>query len=197
MHDSSLRSWLRAHGVVRRSHRNALDVYHRLLQFLFVDVVQPQPEIRRAVAEFRAAVGWSGVYVIGLHVRTGLLEGNVGWGRFLRRRDVDRFVEVAKQRTEKAKKANLTRPVRWFVLSDSEEARRRVEEGAAGVSAVWRPNCTVAHTKTESRSAWKCSVVENYLLSECDFLVLTAKSTFGYLAKHRNEAEQSNIFPKS
>ena len=72
-----------------------------------------------------------------------------------------------------------------------------MEEGAAGVSAVWRPNCTVAHTKTESRSAWKCSVVENYLLSECDFLVLTAKSTFGYLAKHRNEAEQSNIFPKS
>ena len=55
MHDSSLRSWLRAHGVVRRSHRNALDVYHRLLQFLFVDVVQPQPEIRRAVAEFRCA----------------------------------------------------------------------------------------------------------------------------------------------
>lgn len=199
MHDASLRSWLRAHGIIRRSQRHALDVYHRLLQFLFVDVVQPQPEIQSAVAAFREAVGWAGCYVIGLHVRTGLLEGNVGWGRFLQRRDVDRFVEAARQRTERAERATKegrARPVRWLVLSDSEEARRRVEE-AAGPGVVWRPNCTVAHTKTESRSAWKCSVVENYLLSECDYLVLTAKSTFGYLAKHRNEAEQSNIFPKS
>ena len=195
VHDAALRGWLRAHGIIRRSQRNALDVYHRLLQFLFVDVVQPQPEIRRAVEAFRGSVGWSGFYVIGMHVRTGLLEGNVGWGRFLRRKDVDRFVEIAEKRTERVERGKKGKPVRWFVLSDNEEARRRVEEAGKGV--VWTSNCTVAHTKTVSRSAWKCSVVENYLLSECDYLILTAKSTFGYLAKHRNEAEQSNIFPKS
>ena len=195
MHDAALRAWLRAQGIVRRSQRGAGDVYHRLLQFLFVDVVQPLPEVRSAVTAFRARVQWERFYVIGIHVRTGLLEGNVGWGRFLFRRDLERFVALAQQRARRAKARSGAREVRWFVLSDSEAAKRRLE-AAAGGDGVWEYNCTVAHTKSMSRSAWKCSIVENYLLSECDYLILTAKSTFGYLAKHRSEAEQSNVFPK-
>ena len=106
-------------------------------------------------------------------------------------------MQLAKQQTarEAKKKPGKAKPVRWFVLSDNAEAKKQLEEAAEG--AFWTYNCTVAHTKTMNRDAWKCSIVENYLLSECDYLILTAKSTFGYLAKHRNEAEQSNVFPKS
>ena len=38
-----------------------------------------------------------------------------------------------------------------------------------------------------------CALVENYLLSSADVLVLTTRSTYGYLARHRTNAPYVTI----
>ena len=119
----------------------------------------------------------------------------MGWGRFLEKRDVDHFLSLAKKKTKRILRSSNPRDVKWFVLSDSVQVRERIMKEAG--DRFFTYNCTVVHSKSRDLSGWKCSVIENYLLSECDYLILTAKSTFGYLAKHRTEVEQSNIFPKS
>lgn len=193
VHQPALNQWLVDNGITSRRKLNDVQKYHQILQFLFVDLLFPLPSITDRVAAIKKELDWGNHYFIGMHIRSGLLEGNVGWGRFLEPQDVDFFISQAKQYTQRAERRGYEHPVKWLVLSDNSALRQRVKE--EGKDYYVTTNCTLSHSKNANVAGMQCSLVENYLLSDCNMLMLTAKSTFGYLAKHRTEAPQVNVYP--
>ena len=57
---------------------------------------------------------------------------------------------------------------------------------------VVHTNCDMTHTNKgrtmKHDPGFTCALVENYLLSSTDIMVLTSRSTYGYLARHRSNA---------
>ena len=192
VHRSLLTKWLVDNGIVGRSPSDALQKYHEILQFLFIDVLHPLPVITDAVAAIEKELMWSQYSYFGIHIRSGLLEGNVGWGRFLEPRDVQYFIAQATKYTPRVERRE-EKKVKWLVLSDADGVKKEVMEAAK--DRYTGVNCTVSHSKDASHEGLKCSIIENYLLSDCSMLFLTAKSTFGYLAKHRTEVAQISVHP--
>ena len=124
VHSPTLTRWLVSVGVLPsrlEPPRRALERTHWISQFLLVDVIVPHPSLWDTVVRFKEQVRWSEMKVVGMHVRTGLLEGNVGWGRFLEKEDVELFYEEAMSFT---RRLQLKGPVRWLVLVDNEEVKQ-------------------------------------------------------------------------
>lgn len=190
-----VRGWLKEHGIISHTKMNAIDIYHRIMQFLLVDVLHPRENIMHQVNAYKESVHWDDHIVIGIHMRTGLLEGNVGWGRFMEEKDFDYFMVQAQRYTLKLQNLDATKQVKWFVLADNEKVKYDVKKEAG--ERFMTTNCTIAHSKNRRADGMFCSIVENYLLSDCKFLILTYKSTFGYLAKHRTDVGQLNVLPGS
>ena len=184
-----LTKWLVENGIVESLSSSALENYHELMQFLYIDILHPLPVITDSVATIKKDLMWNHYSYFGLHIRSGLLEGNVGWGRFLEPRDVDYFIVQVTKYTERLERRN--KKVKWLVLSDSDRVKKKVKEAAK--DRYTSLNCTVNHSKDANREGLKCSIIENYLLSDCYMLFLTARSTFGYLAKHRTEANEVSV----
>ena len=195
VHSPVVRKWLKDNGIISDMRAHEIDIYHRIMQFLFVDVVQPRDEIIQAVQQYKNSVNWTNYSVLGIHLRTGLLEGNVGWGRFMEERDLEYFMIQAKRHTKKLKRIYPDREVKWFVLADNEKVKYDIQK-EAGDSFI-TTNCTIAHSKNHNADGIFCSLVENFLLSDCNYLILTFRSTFGYLAKHRTDVGQVNVQPGS
>ena len=193
VHSPTLTRWLVSVGVLPsrlEPPRRALERTHWISQFLLVDVIVPHPSLWDTVVRFKEQVRWSEMKVVGMHVRTGLLEGNVGWGRFLEKEDVELFYEEAMSFT---RRLQLKGPVRWLVLVDNEEVKQELKEKAGDY--YLSTGLMVAHSKEGVAQGIENSLIDNYLLSECDALVLTSQSTYGYLAKHRTDVPTVNIGP--
>ena len=111
VHQPALNQWLVDNGITSRRKLNDVQKYHQILQFLFVDLLFPLPSITDRVAAIKKELDWDNHYFIGMHIRSGLLEGNVGWGRFLEPQDVDFFISQAKQYTSGETRLRASREV--------------------------------------------------------------------------------------
>lgn len=194
-HDRHVREWLVDNGIIDTPKMHEVDIYHRLMQFLLVDAIHPRENIIEGVNAFKNSVHWDNYTIIGIHLRTGLLEGNVGWGRFIEEDDINYFLMQANRQSLNLKRHIPNKDVKWFVLADNEGVKSTVAKEAG--DRFLTANCTIAHSKNRNANGMYCSFVENYLLSDCNFLILTYKSTFGYLAKHRTDVSQLNVLPGS
>ena len=190
-----LTNWLTDVGVFPSSSLFALDRTHLLMQFLLVDVIVPQPHIWDAVVQFKVRSHWDNYTVIGIHIRSGLLEGNVGWGRFLEKEDVDVFYQNALRYTKKLERMSPEKQVKWLVLVDNEGVKEEFKQRAG--KYYLSTDLQVVHSKEGVTKGIENSIIDNYILSECYTLILTMKSTYGYLAKHRCEASHRSIAPGS
>ena len=192
-HDQQFKEWLKYYHIIDNTEMDSVSIYHRLHQFLLVDALHPREVILDAVNQFKQSVQWDNYTVFGMHIRTGLLEGNIGWGRFLEEEDIQYFISEALRITTQRQKIDTSKPVKWLVLVDSKAVKRKVSKALGDQVIV--SNCTVHHSKYLDSHAMFCSFVENYLLSDCKFLMLTFKSTYGYLARYRTDVNQINVLP--
>lgn len=192
-HTMSLRQWFYERGIIPDPKMNFVETYHKLMQFMLDDVIHPQQSVIDAINDYKKSIHWDDYNVLGMHLRTGLLEGNVGWGRFMEEKDVGVFLESAKRYTDRYEVYFPTKKVKWFVLADNEKVKKNVQKELGDYFIT--TNCTILHSKNRNSGGMFCSIVQNYLLSECKFLVLTFRSTYGYLAKHRTDVKQFNIQP--
>lgn len=195
IHTPYLTKWLTKIGVFPSSSLFALDRTHLLMQFLLVDVIVPQPSIWDTVTQFKLQSHWDDYIVLGIHIRTGLLEGNVGWGRFLEKDDIDVFYKEAMRSTRQLERIRPDKPVRWLVLVDNDGVKEEFRKRAG--KYFLSTDLQVVHSKEGISKGIENSIVDNYILSECHLLILTMKSTYGYLAKHRCEASHRSIAPGS
>ena len=166
---------------------------HYLLQFLYVDVMIPNPSIWSQVQQFKRQVQWDSMQVIGVHIRTGMLDGNVPWGRFLEKEDIDVFAVEAERHTQKLERRDRKKPVKWLVMADNKEVREAFKKTAG--ERYLSSERSVIHSKDGELKGIENSIIDSYLLSDCNVLILTMKSTYGYLAKHRCEAVHNSIAP--
>ena len=193
VHSPSLSQWMEDHGIVPPNTQNHLSRMHYLLQFLYVDVMIPNPSIWSQVQQFKRQVQWDSMQVIGVHIRTGMLDGNVPWGRFLEKEDIDVFAVEAERHTQKLERRDRKKPVKWLVMADNKEVREAFKKTAG--ERYLSSERSVIHSKDGELKGIENSIIDSYLLSDCNVLILTMKSTYGYLAKHRCEAVHNSIAP--
>ena len=189
----TLSQWMEDHGIVPPDAKTYQERMHYLLQFLYVDVMIPNPSIWSQVQQFKQQVQWDSVQVIGVHIRTGMLDGNVPWGRFLEKEDIGLFAMEAERYTKKFERRDRKKPVKWLVMADNEKIRKDFRQTAG--EHYLSSERSVVHSKSGELKGIENSLIDSYLLSECDVLILTMKSTYGYLAKHRSGAIHNSIAP--
>ena len=133
------------------------------------------------------------------------------WGRFLDEKDVRLFKRYVTELTEAyesgknvlqlgrkddfyaalvQKKQEMKLPVKWYVLSDQDGIRAEFEKEYP--EYVVGTKCEMSHTNQalskKDDPGFMCALVESYLLSSTDVMVLTKRSTYGNLARHRTHA---------
>lgn len=208
--ERSDKSWLTDRGIMAKTLIAPQEMVHHVLRFLYREAMTPRRWVQAQIDAFQARVRWAEHYVIGIHIRTGGM-GHEGtrWGRFLNAKDVAVFKAYAAALTHSfengaAQGMNLRRadpgerdrievkmkarmPVLWYVVSDQDAQKEewRAEFG----EMVQFTQCEMKHTnkgrQKKADPGFTCALLENYLLSLSDTLVLTTRSTYGYLARHR------------
>lgn len=204
------KAWLTDRGIMAKTLVAPQEMVHHVLRFLYREAMTPRPWVQSQIASFQSRVQWENHYVIGIHVRTGGLgyEGT-RWGRFLNEKDVAVFKAYASSLTTSfqngaAQGMNLRRvdpndrdrievkmkaklPVLWYVVSDQDAQKDAWREEFGEM--VQFTQCEMKHTnkgrQKKADPGFTCALLENYLLSLADTLVLTTRSTYGYLARHR------------
>ena len=90
-------------------------------------------------------------------------------------------------RTEMAGNVPAKRGVAWYVLSDQDSVKAQFAKKYP--QYVVSTSCDMTHTnrgrEVKADPGFTCALVENYLLSMSDVMILTTRSTYGYLARHR------------
>ncbi|GAB5354047.1 hypothetical protein AAMO2058_000086500 [Amorphochlora amoebiformis] len=140
---------------------------------LFSYLLRPVRRIRQIVRRFVKAE-FEGYYVIGLQVRYGV-------GQFYLPEDENEFWACAKA-MGRVLPLETQRKLKYFIASDSQEVISHAQR-ALGDSLVYFK--TVRGNDKAGKEAWYGAAVDNFLLSECDDLVITSTSTFGYVASAR------------
>ena len=204
------KSWLTDRGVLAKTLMAPQEMVHHVLRFLYREAMVPRPWIQAQIDAFQTRVQWTNHFVIGIHVHTGGM-GHEGlrWGRFLNEKDVAVFKAYAGALTRSFKNGaaqgmNLRRAdpsdvdrielkmkakmqVLWYVVSDQDTLKEEWKEEFGNL--VEFTQCEMKHTNKGRQKkvdpGFTCALLENYLLSMADTLVLTTRSTYGYLARHR------------
>lgn len=208
------KKWFIDHGIVARTLISPQETLHHIYRWLYAEVMTPRPVIADLIAQYKLQFDWDKRFMIGIHVRTGgVNKERIRWGRFLNEKDIQMFKKYAKMAVTGYEKGQLTGfmekrtlegesyplavekqhrhyPVGFYILSDQESVKESLMDDL-GDKAV-TTHCDMTHTnksrKEKENPGFICALVENYLLSASDFLILTARSTYGYLARHRTNS---------
>lgn len=206
--------WFSDRGITTRILVPPQETLHHIYRWLYAEVMTPRPFIMEKINSYKTQFDWDHRYMVGIHIRTGGVHKEViHWGRFLSEKDVALFKKYALQIQKNYQKGILTGyvenklmegeehghsvekfnrkyPLGFYVLSDQESVKMKLVEGL-GETAV-TTQCDMTHTnvarKSKENPGFICALIENYLLSSADILVLTTRSTYGYLARHRTNS---------
>ena len=170
------------------------EIHAILLRLLF----NPSPELCELINSYTKQ--FSNAFVIGLQFRMGGKLANADDAVFLRKKQVVKVVEEVKTMI---KNRPSTQPVIVFISTDSLSIRKYVVNAfAPPVKVMYVKEFDVGHTaiiyNRGMKSAWesimKQTIMDMMVLKECDYLFVTAKSSFGKLAV---ELQQSYKMPVS
>lgn len=196
--------WFISHGILPSALLSLQEMAHHIYRFLYREVMVPRPWVQERIDGFKAKVDWDQKHVIGIHVRTGgVSKERTRWGRFLNEKDVTLFYKYAMAitnaleegkslaqsslRSEVEGNVPAKQGVVWYVLSDQDSIKSQFVSRHS--SYVVSTNCDMTHTnrgrEIKADPGFTCALVENYLLSASDVMILTTRSTYGYLARHR------------
>lgn len=204
--------WFADHGVVMSTLVTAKEAVHDISRFLYREVMTPREKVAEMISAYQKELRWSDSFMVGVHIRTGSVnKERVKWGRFLDEKDVRLFKRYVTELTEAyesgknvlqlgrkddfyaalvQKKQEMKLPVKWYVLSDQDGIRTEFEKEYP--EYVVGTKCEMSHTNQalskKDDPGFMCALVESYLLSSTDVMVLTKRSTYGNLARHRTHA---------
>jgi len=148
---------------------NGGNLYGRLFSYL----LRPVSHVRRIVNTF-VKQNFEGFYVIGIQVRFGV-------GQFYLKEDEDEFWHCAEAMARQLP-LSKQKKLRYFIASDSQEIIQTAKRKLAGHVLSYE---TIRGNDFAGKEAWYGAAVDNFLLSECDDLIISSTSTFGYVAAAR------------
>ncbi len=139
--------------------------------------LRPLPVITDRVREFREEK-MQGKYVIGIQVRRARDSGH-----FFLWEDQHLFWDCARMMRDRAAETQPL-PVVFFLATDSEQVAAEARK-ELGDDAVLTVAMATREPDTRGDEGWQNALVDNYVLSECDDMVVSGGSTFGYVAHGR------------
>ena len=167
--------------ILNPKKRSMNEIRKMIYYFLYSEVIQIKPQVQALIDQTKRQLHWDDFYWIGVQVRTGHMPGDEDLNVFLMKSDLAVFEKAAMNRTLKAQRKQR-KPVKWLLATDNVKVRDRILKSHPEyfISA----NCTIRH-----------SLLDSYLLSSCNELVLTLRSTYGILAANR-KLDIDSIFVK-
>ena len=161
-------------------------------------LLNPAPDLCQLINSYTEQ--FANAFVIGLQLRMGGKLVNAKDAVFLTKMRMVKTVEEVKAMI---KKRNSTQPVIVFVSTDSLKVRQYVVKAfAPPVRVMYVKEFVVGHTALQFKKrmsvSWddimKQAIMDMMVLKDCDYLVATAKSSFGGMAV---ELQQSYGMPVS
>ena len=181
--------FLNKHGfVINPKLRDGNDIRKMVLHFIYTRIIQTKPDILSIVEEEKEKMHWRDYYWIGIQIRTGHMPGDEGLNTFMLKDDVEMFNFYGEQQTELAK-TKTDKPIRWFIAADNQDVRSNLKKRHP--EYVMTTTCQISHSfrdvNTDKRSEGMiCTLLDNYLLSNTNELIITSRSTYGILASYRD-----------
>ena len=168
--------------------RDGNDIRKTVYHFIYSEVIRIHPDVLKLVEKEKQRLHWSEFYWIGVQIRSGHMPGDESLNTFILRGDLEMFSLYAEQQTAIARN-KTAKSIKWFIAADSQEIRdqMQIKHSEYAVSTT----CEIRHSfrdmARDGRSdEMMCTLLDNYLLSNCNELIITAKSTYGILASFRN-----------
>ena len=190
--------FLNDNGFILNPKKHSMNEIRKMIYyFLYSEVIQIKPQVQALIDQTKRQLHWDDFYWIGVQVRTGHMPGDEDLNVFLMKSDLAVFEKAAMNRTLKAQRKQR-KPVKWLLATDNVKVRDRILKSHPEyfISA----NCTIRHSLRDILSDKKsegmlCTLLDSYLLSSCNELVLTLRSTYGILAANR-KLDIDSIFVK-
>ncbi|KAM7459115.1 putative galactokinase [Blastocystis sp. subtype 1] len=162
-------------SVMSSSMNRKGEIHSILLRLLF----NPAPELCQLINSYTEQ--FANAFVIGLQLRMGGKLVNAKDPRFLSWAKMTKVVEEVKAMI---KKRNSTQPVIVFVSTDSLKVRQYV---APPVRVMYVKEFSIGHTALQFKKRisvpWddimKQAIMDMMVLKDCDYLVVTTKSSYG------------------
>eukprot|EP00466_Bigelowiella_natans_P001743 jgi/Bigna1/140346/aug1.55_g15054 len=151
-----------------------------LYQHLSSFFVRPLSVIADRVEEFYLS-HMKENYVIGIQVRRAQNSGH-----FFLWEDQHLFWECALMMASRASRRQQ-RPVVFFIATDSESVRSEAVQALGKVYQVLTVEMDTRKPDTRGDEGWQNALVDNYVLSRCDDMLVSGGSTFGYVAHGRSD----------
>lgn len=118
------------------------------------------------------------LYKIGIHYRTGIGDFNDNH-IFLKPNQYKEFIKKSSIETNIQQKMNKT--VIWYIASDSTQAIKTFQESCNGIKCLSINDLPILHTKNDvNQNHMKRAIFDMMFLSECNYHLLTAESSFSY-----------------
>ena len=140
---------------------------------LFRKLMRPVPYIRNIVNKF-VAKKFKGYYIIGIQARYGV-------GQFFLKEDLAEFWHCARAMARQRPLSQQNK-IRFFLATDDPKIIRTAKRALGRLLVYYK---TPRGNDLEGKVGWYGAAVDNFLLSECDDLIITSTSTFGYVAAAR------------
>lgn len=165
------------------------DIRKTLYHFIYNEVIQVHPDIPDFIEGEKERLEWKKYYWIGVQIRTGHMPGDETLNTFMNKNDLEMFSMYAEQQTAIAKANHTTKPIKWFIATDNEEIREQMVDRYPDLAVI--SGCEIRHSfrdveRRERSNGMMCTLLDNFLLSSCNELIITARSTYGILASFRN-----------
>ena len=190
--------FLNDNGFILNPKKHSLSEIRKMIYFfMYSEVIQIKPHVQALIDQTKQQLRWDAYYWIGVQVRTGHMPGDEDLNLFLMKNDIDVFQKAAMNRTREAQVAQR-KPIKWFLATDNVKIRDKVLKSRPEyfISA----NCTIRHSlrdilSDKESNGMLCTLLDSYLLSSCNELVLTLRSTYGLLAANR-KLDIKSVFVK-
>ena len=168
------RDFLGVNGfIINPRLRDGNDIRKTVYHFIYSEVIQIHPDILKSVEREKQRLHWSRFYWIGVQIRSGHMPGDEHLNTFIVRGDIEMFSLYAEQQTAIARNKTI-KPVRWFIAADSQTIRDQIH--AKHPKYAISTTCAIRHsfrdmTKDERSAEMLCTLLDNYLLSNCNELI--------------------------
>lgn len=167
------------------SQKSITNIRHQSIEihFLFYNYfITPSDPIKKILEQYKKM--WREYFMIGVHIRTNIKKWDEELGPFLNQTGINNTINELIKSTKEFNKSNI----KWFIAADNEDILEffKLNYPQYILTVEGLP---INHSKRSTKKAdlgVVHTILDSYLLSYCDSLILTSGSTFSGMALHRS-----------
>lgn len=168
--------------ISQKSYKNyrhqSIEIHFLIYNYFII----PSNPIRVFLKKYKKM--WEEYFIIGVHIRTNRKNWNEAAGPFQNQTGINNTIHELVKSTKEFNKTNT----KWFIATDNEDILEYFKSNYPQylLTVEGMPINHSKRSNTETDLGVYHSILDSYLLSYCDSLILTASSTFSTMAWHRS-----------